>query len=98
MKNVKKDAGELLKRYKKRFFILLSFFGVFMVLVGVFIYMNYDYLAFKFFISRHYIYTDALDELFEQELERDVQGKYYSYLDNVTISLFTKSIRNMNND
>ena len=71
---------------------------LFLCAAGIFFYLNYDYLAFKYFISGHYIYTEALDELYEQELQRDVHGKYYTYFDNVAISLFTDAIRGINND
>jgi hypothetical protein len=98
MKKNRPGPDILLKRYKRCFFILLTFFVLFMFSIGVFLYLNYDYLAFKYFISEHYIYTEALDTLFSQELKRDVQNKYYSYFDNVAISLFTKSIREINND
>ncbi|HHV98250.1 MAG TPA: hypothetical protein GXX36_01550 [Clostridiaceae bacterium] len=87
-----------LKKYKKRFVIAISLLAVVTAFLGVLIYLNYDYLAFKYFISQHYIYTDALDELYKQEIKRDVNGKYFSYFDNVVISTFTKRIREINND
>ena len=87
-----------LKKYKKRFVIVISLLTVVTAILGVLIYLNYDYLAFKYFISQHYIYTDALDELYKQETKRDVNGKYFSYFDNVVISTFTKRIREINND
>jgi len=98
MRKDKQSPEALLKKFKRRFFILLAVFILFLSAVGIFFYLNYDYLAFKYFISGHYIYTEALDELFMQELQRDVHGKYYAYFDNVSISLFTKAIRDINND
>ena len=87
-----------LKKYRRKFIISTSFLVVVIAVLGVLVYLNYDYLAFKYFISRHYIYTDALDELYKQEIKRDVKGKYFSYFDNVAISTFTKRIREINND
>ena len=87
-----------LKRYRKRFIISTSILVLVISVLAAFIYINYDYLAFKYFISRHYIYTDALDELYRQEIRQDVNGKYFSYFDNVAISTFTKRIREINND
>jgi len=87
-----------LKKYKKRFIITISLLAVVTAVLSILIYLNYDYLAFKYFISQHYIYTDALDELYKQEIKRDVKGRYFSYFDNVVISTFTKRIREINND
>lgn len=87
-----------LKKYKKRFILSAVLLAVIVIAAAMLIYLNYDYLAFKYFISRHYIYTDALDELYKQELKRDVKGRYFSYFDNVAISTFTRRIRETNND
>lgn len=89
---------EQLKKAKKRFYILLSVFLAFIALTGVYIFLNYDYLAFKHFFSSFYIYTDSLDEVFEKELKQDVKGDYYAYLDDLAITLVTKRIREENND
>jgi C-terminal processing protease CtpA/Prc len=87
-----------LKKYKKRFFILLAAFIFFMSATASYLYMNYDYLAFKHFITHFYIYTDSLDTLYKQELNRDAGGNYYRYFDNVVISAVTRTIREINND
>lgn len=93
-----KLTKDKLKKYKRGFFILLGVFLVFLCLTVTYLYLNYDYLVFKHFISHHYIYTDALDQLYSSELKTDVQGKYYSYFDNLVISVVTKRIREINND
>jgi len=89
---------EQLKRYKRKFRVTFSLLVLFIGLVGFYIYLNYDYLAFKHFITGHYIYTDALDKLYQNEIKRDVKGKYYTYFDDMVISVVTKSIREINND
>jgi hypothetical protein len=89
---------EKLIRYKRRFFVLLSIFILFIGFTGIYIYLNYDYLVFKHFISQNYIYTKTLDKLYSDELKRDVKGKYFSYFDNVVISVVTKRIQEINND
>ncbi len=94
----KLTPDQQLKKYKKKFRILLSLFIMFLSAVGIYFYLNYDYLVFKHFITGHYIYTEALDSLYSQELKRDVKGKYYNYFDNVVISTVTKAIREVNND
>jgi len=89
------------KKYSKlkKFFIinqiliLLLFIGV-----GTVIYYNYDYLAFKYLIANKYVYTDTLDELFNSELKQDTDKEYYTYFDDVVISLVTKEIKNLNKD
>jgi hypothetical protein len=87
-----------LKKYKKRFYWILCVLISFVLLTGLYLYMNYDYLAFKHFIAHNYVYTETLDELFKEELKRDVKGRYYSYFDNFVISVATKRIREVSND
>lgn len=89
---------EKFKRLRRKFRILLSAFIVFAVLIGVYIYLNYDYLAFKHFTTSFYSYTGTLDEVYKKELKRDVKGNYYKYFDDLVISLVTKRIREENND
>ncbi|HHW48094.1 MAG TPA: hypothetical protein GXX14_05690 [Clostridiaceae bacterium] len=89
---------EQLKRYKRRFRILLALFVLLIAAVGFYIYLNFDYLVFKHFISHHYIYTDTLDQLYKEELKRDVKGSYFSYFDNMVISVVTRQIRSINNE
>lgn len=87
-----------LKAYRKRYFITLVALAIFMAGAGSYIYLNYDYLVFKHFIAQNYIYTDTLDELYKKEINTDVGGRYYSYFDNLVISIVTSRIRQENND
>jgi C-terminal peptidase prc len=89
---------EQLKRCKRKLITVSVIFLGFIAGTGILTYMNYDYLAFKYFISQHYIYKDTLNELYSQELKQSVNGKYYSYFDNIVVSLVTKRIRELNND
>lgn len=98
MKKKSLTIEEQLKKYKNRFRILFSLFLLFIALTGVYIYMNYDYLAFKHFIAQNYIYTDSLDEMYKTELKLDPKGKYYSHFDDFVISVVTKYIRETNKD
>lgn len=99
-KNPKKvlTVEEQLRKFKKRFYILLAGTLVFVALTGIYLYSNYDYLAFKHFFTSFYIYTDSLDSVFKKEIKKDVKGNYYAYLDDLAISLITKRIREENND
>lgn len=87
-----------LKRYKKRFYLVLSALILVAVLAGAYIYMSYDYLAFKHFITSNYIYTGTLDEVFKKEIKTDVKGRYFTYFDDMVISVVTRRIREENND
>lgn len=87
-----------LKKYKKRFLCVLCCLIVFIFINSIYLYMNYDYLVFKHFIAQNYIYTETLDKLFEEDLKKDVKGKYYSYFDNFVISTVTSRIRETNKD
>ncbi|MEN6314647.1 MAG: S41 family peptidase [Clostridiaceae bacterium] len=86
-------AEELLKRYKKRFHATLGVLIAFIALVAFYLYLNYDYLAFKHFIAGTYIYTDTMDAVFQKELGTDVQGKYYRNFDDMVIAVVTNRIR-----
>jgi len=89
---------ELAARYKKRYRTVLSVLIVFAVLTAIYLYLNYDYLAFKHFIASTYIYTDTLDDVFLKELGKDVEGKYYSNFDDMVIAVVTKRIRDERGD
>lgn len=99
-KKLKKELTieEKFKKLKRKFRILLSAFLLFVVLTGSYIYLNYDYLAFKHFTTSFYIYNKTLDSVFEKELGRDVKGNYYKYFDDLAITLVSKRIRQENND
>jgi len=90
-------TDKLIRKYKKRSRRLLIILILFLTAIGIFIYMNFNYLAFKYFVAEHYIYTDTLKELYKQEIKRDTD-KYYKYFDEMAISVITKSIREMNYD
>jgi C-terminal processing protease CtpA/Prc len=89
---------ERLHKYTKRFRVTLAILVTFILLTGFYLYLNYDYLVFKHFIAHNYIYTDALDKVFEKELGRDVKGKYFTYFDDLVISTVTSRIREENDD
>ena len=89
---------EQVKKLKKKFYILLSVLLLFVSLTGIYVYLNYDYLAFKHFITGFYIYTGSMDKVFEKELKTDIKGRYYSYFDDMVISVVTERIREENND
>ena len=98
MKKKSLTAEGKLKKLKRRFYIVLSLLLFFITLTGIYIYLNYDYLAFKHFIAGNYIYTGALDDIYRKELNTDVKGRYYKYFDDMVISVVTKRIRDENKD
>lgn len=81
------------QKLKRKFYIVMAILVLLIIANLYYIYLNYDYLAFKHLISQNYIYTDSLDKLFERELKRDVNGQYYKYFDNLVISIVTREIR-----
>ena len=98
MKNKTITVEERLKKLKRKFIIITAVLSLVILLLGFYIYLNYDYLAFKHFMTGFYIYTDTLDELYAKELKSDVKGSYYQYFDDVVISVLTRRIREINND
>ncbi|NLY43724.1 MAG: hypothetical protein GX066_07115 [Clostridiaceae bacterium] len=87
-----------LKMYKRRFRIVLFLLIILILGASYYLYLNFDYLAFKHLITQHYIYPEALDQLYKEELKRDVEGDYFSYFDDLVISIVTQRIREKNND
>ncbi|MBZ4669539.1 MAG: hypothetical protein JG775_2694, partial [Defluviitaleaceae bacterium] len=86
------------RKLKRKFYTLLFLFVLFILGTSYYLYLNYDYFAFKHLISQNYIYTDTLDELFKKELNRDVNGEYYKNFDNLVLSIVTREIRELNGD
>lgn len=92
------STEDLLRRYKKRFRAVTGILIVFVALTAFYLYLNYDYLAFKHFITSSYIYTETLDEVFKKELGTDVKGRYFSNFDNLVIAVTTNRIRQEKGD
>ncbi|MFA5341964.1 MAG: S41 family peptidase [Clostridia bacterium] len=64
------------------------------------IWLNYDYLFFKYFISNDYIFTETLDKVFEDNIGIDIQknSDYPKYFDNLAIELISNEISKTGND
>ncbi len=92
------SAEQEIKKYKKRFHITFAAMMVLILAFGFYFYLNYDYIAFKHFISHNYIYTEALDAIYEKDFGVNPKGKYFTYFDNLAISAVTKRIQAENND
>ena len=93
MKKKPLTAEELVKQYKKRYHIVLGVFIAFFALTSLYVYLNYDYLAFKHFLTSSYIYTDTLDAVYKKELGKDLSGKYFTNFDDMVIAVVTNRIR-----
>ena len=90
--------GELLKKYKRKYRAVLCILAAFVALTALYLYLNYDYLAFKHFITSSYIYTETLDEVFKKELGIDTNGRYFGRFDNLAIAVVTRRIREERGD
>jgi len=99
-KRAKKEltCEDLLKRYKKRYHAVLVILAVFIALTAFYLYLNFDYLAFKHFITSSYIYTETLDDIYKKELATDVKGRYFANFDNLVIAVTTNRIRQEQGD
>jgi C-terminal peptidase prc len=91
-------TDELLKKYKTKYKTVLGILTGFIVITALFLYFNYDYLAFKYFLTSSYIYTNTLDELYKEYLEIDSNGRYLSNFDHMVIAVTTERIRKQNGD
>ncbi len=93
------STEDMLKRYKKRYRTALIILSVFVLLTAFYLYLNYDYLAFKHFITSSYIYTDTLDSVLASELKSDeINGRYFRNFDDMVISVVTKRIQEEKGD
>lgn len=97
---MKKDLSPeaLIKRWKKRFYILLTAFSFVIATLIYIIYSNYNYLNFKYLMSYFYIYTETMDDLYKTELKLDPKSNYFKNFDDFVISVVTKKIREVNKD
>lgn len=68
----------------------LEFLALFALFLGL-LYYNYDYMFFKILISKNYIYTDALEQLYSERLGIDEEN-YTKYFDDLTIALVTDKL------
>lgn len=94
----KLTTDELLKKYKAKYRTVLCILTAFIVVTALFLYFNFDYLAFKYFLTSSYIYTETLDELYETYLDIDTSGRYLNDFDNMVIAVTTEKIREQNGD
>lgn len=97
-KKAQKTDSELLKKYKRKYRAVLCILIAFITLMAIYLYLNYDYLAFKHFITSSYIYTGTLDELFKKELGIETNGRYFGRFDNLAIAIVTRRIREEKGD
>jgi C-terminal peptidase prc len=101
MKKREKKAtnyGEITKKIQKTFRTVLGILAAFVVILALFLYFNYDYLAFKYFLTSSYIYTETLDEIYKTYLDTDTNGRYLNDFDNMVIAVTTERIRAQKGD
>jgi hypothetical protein len=79
-----------MKRVLQTSVILLS---AMVLLLGTVVFLNWDYICFKLFLSNRYLKTEILDSIYEEYVGIDAKGEYYKYFDNLSIAAVTKLIR-----
>lgn len=89
---------ELYKKYKSRYRTVLAVLAAFILITALFLYFNFDYLAFKYFMTSSYIYTETLDEIYKEFLGIDTHGRYLNDFDNMVIAVTTQRIRAQKGD
>lgn len=89
------------QQLKTNIFIGISA-GLLLIIIGMgtFLWLNYDYLFFKHFISSQYIFTDTLDKMYQDNIGIKIQSSsdYYKYFDNLAIALISKEIKDKGED
>ena len=93
--HVRKNGG-------KKFKILTVVLAVTTLLFGsalfYIVYGNFNYLAFKYLITGNYIYTDALGELYTEQIDVREEKDFFRNFDDVVIGVVTDKIRTINSD
>ena len=84
--------------YKKAFYTLIILSLILIISLSTVIYLNIDYIMFKHFITSRYLYTDTLENIFDNELGININSKYYKYFDNIAIEQLSKLISFTGND
>ena len=79
--------------YKKRFYFMCGIALFLCLLLFVGLYRNYNYIVFKHLISGHYIYTETLDGLYQNAIDKTPENNYFKNFDEVVISIVTEKIR-----
>jgi hypothetical protein len=82
------------RRYR---FFQIGFF-VLLLGLGATVWVHYDYWVFRLLIAGNYIFTDDLDELYNQHLHEENRKSLHRDFDRVMISVFTQAIREVNQD
>ena len=85
----------LFRRLMITFIVTTVIFGAGL---GFVIYSNYDYFVFKILIAGNYIYPDALDVIYKDQLGEENVKNYYKNFDAAVIGVFTEKIRETNQD
>lgn len=89
MKNFRKRD-----RLLKNVFLATSVFLLVLVLVlGSLVFLNWDYISFKIFLTDRYLHTDVLDDIYKAEIGMDPKGNYFKYFDNLSIAAVTGLIK-----
>lgn len=73
---------------------------ILVIALSAIVWLNYDYIFFKYFITRDYIFTNTLDKIFEDNIGIDIQKKndYARYFDNLAIEFVSNEISKKGND
>lgn len=86
------------KIWKRVFMGLFIFFLTVSLVLGTVVFLNWDYILFKVFLTNRYLKTEILDEIYPDYVGQDINGQYFRYFDNLSIAAVTKLIRDTGAD
>ena len=93
-----KDEIKTQKKWKKIYIGLFIFFLTVSLVLGTIVFLNWDYILFKAFITNRYLKTEILDGIYPEYVGQEVNGRYFRYFDNLSIAAVTKLIRDTGDD
>jgi hypothetical protein len=93
-----KDELKKQRTLKKLFLGLFIAFLSISLILGTVVFLNWDYILFKAFITNRYLKTEILDDIYPEYIGQEIDGRYFRYFDNLSIAAFTKLIRDTGMD
>lgn len=93
-----KDKLKKQRTLKKVFFGLFIAFLSISLILGTVVFLNWDYILFKAFMTNRYLKTEILDDIYSENIGQEIDGRYFRYFDNLSIAAVTKLIRDTGKD
>lgn len=86
------------KIWKNIFIITTAFFFTLSLLLGLIVYLNWDYISFKTLMTQRYIHTELMDDLIYENVGVESDQSMMKYFDNLAIDAVADRINETRKD